>query len=276
MRPVAGIGFQASYTWSKNLGNPGTSYTDPLNRAGDYTLLTSDRKHVFTSYGTFDLPIGPNRSFFSNTNGTLARILENWQASWIVNLSSGQPLNITSQSMLFGTGVPDQVGEFPFDEVGVFWEPGAYQGNYFADFFKYKNDPQRSVVTTKDNLSNFCTLTAIADANDNIILQNPQPGTRGSFGQNRIYGPGTWSADMALSKAVNIDETRSVQIRFDATNIFNHPQPGGSVGTASTRISFANPPLLSILSSANSNNPFGYLGTKVGWRAFQARIRFNF
>jgi hypothetical protein len=272
LQPTAGFSFQASYTWSKNLGNPGTSYTDPRDRAGDYTLLGSDRPHVFTSYGTFELPFGPKHLLFSNSSGALARFLEGWQASWISNVSSGSPLNVTAQTMLYGTGVPDQVGSFPFDKVGVYWEHGAYQGNYFANFFKYVNDPQRSWVTTKDNLSNYCTLTAAADANNNIILQNPLPGMRGNFGQNRFYSPATWNVDVALGKSVKIDESRSVQIRFDATNVFNHAQPAGSVGTASTRIYFANPPVVNI----NGANPFGYLGAKVGQRAFQGRVRINF
>jgi hypothetical protein len=271
MRPKAGMSFQVSYTWSKNLGTAAT-FTDPLNRDGDYTVLSSDRPHALSSYGTWDLPIGPNKLFFGGTSGVVARLLENWQASWIVNMSSGTPLSVTAQNMLYANGVPDQVGPFPFDKIGVYWEPGAYQGNYFADYFSYVNDPQRGNVTTKDNLSNFCTLTAVADPNGDIVLQNPLPGNRGNFGQNRFYGPWIWNADMAMSKSVRIDETKSIQIRVDATNIFNHTQPAGSVGTASTRISFANPPVLNI----NGTNPFGYLGTKVGNRAFQARIRFNF
>ena len=131
---------------------------------------------------------------------------------------------------------------------------------------------QKNNVTTKDSLNTFCTLTAVADSAGNIVLQNPQPGTRGNFGLNRLYGPGTWNADMAISKLIKITESKSAQIRVDATNIFNHPQPGGSVSAASTRIYFANPPVVNI----NGANPFGYLGSKAGNRAFQARIRFNF
>jgi hypothetical protein len=273
MRPKAGLSFQVSYTWSKNLGTASV-FTDPLNRNGDYTVLGSDRPHSMTSYGTLDLPIGPNKLFFRNTSGLAARFLENWQASWIVNMSSGTPLSVTAQNMLYVNGVPDQVGPFPFDKMGVYWEPGAYQGNYFANYFSYVNDPQRGNVTTKDSLGSYCTLTAVADPNGNIVLQNPLPGTRGNFGQNRFYGPWIWNADMAMSRSVRIDESKSIQIRVDATNIFNHSQPAGSVGVASTRISFANPPVLNI--NGGASNPFGYLGTKVGNRAFQARIRFNF
>jgi hypothetical protein len=276
MRPTAGISFQVSYTLSKNLGMNAASITDPRDRAGDYTVLGNDRRHVLTSYGTFDLPIGPNRLFFGKSSGALARFLENWQTSWIFNASSGVPANITAQSVLYGTGVPDQVGIFPFNKVGVDWKAGEYQGNYLGNYFKYVDDPQKLRVTTTDNLRNYVTMTAVADADGNIILQNPEPGKRGNFGFNRIYGPGTWNADVALSKSVKIGESKSFQVRVDATNIFNHPQPGGSYTAASTRISFATAPLLSILSSTNSNNPFGYLGSKVGQRSFQARLRFSF
>lgn len=270
LQPVSGVSFRSSYTLSKNLGNPGGTPTDPRNRAWDYTVLGSDRRHVFTSYGTFDLPVGPNRLFFNQASGTLARILEGWQASWIVNVRSGSPANVTAQSTLYGTGVPDQVGPFPFDQIGVYWEPGAYEGNYFGNYFQYVDDPQCSMVSAE--LANFCTLQAVADPEGNIILQNPMPGTLGSFGQNRFYGPGVWSADMALTKSIKIGESKSFQIRVDATNIFNHPQPAGSVGTASTRISFANPPVLNI----NGRDPFGHLGSKVGRREFQLRARFSF
>src|SRR5947207_14574181 len=37
LRPTAGVNLQASYTWSKLLGTAGP-YTNPVERAGDYTL----------------------------------------------------------------------------------------------------------------------------------------------------------------------------------------------------------------------------------------------
>ncbi len=272
MRPKAGVSFHLSYTLSKNLGNPGTTPTDPRNPRWDYGILSSDRRHVLTSYGTFDLPIGPNKAFFSSSSGALARFLENWKASWIFNVSSGSPVNVTAQNMLYGTGVPDLAGPFPYDKIGVYWEHNAYSGNYFGDYFTTVDDPQVSMVTDKNDLRNYCTLTAAADSEGNIILQNPMPGTLGTFGKNRFYGPSTWSLDMALGKSVRIDETKGIEVRVDATNIFNHAQPAGSRGSASTRLYFANPPVLNI----NSSDPFGYLGTKVGNRTFQARIRFTF
>ena len=84
------------------------------------------------NYGTFALPIGPQKLFFGKSYGVAARLLENWQASWIVNLSSGAPLSVTAQNMLYGNGVPDIVG--PFDKTNRFsWANGAPHGNMFAD-----------------------------------------------------------------------------------------------------------------------------------------------
>src|SRR5439155_4752690 len=110
LNPTAGVSTQLTYTWSRNLGfNPGggangtgATMTDPTNRALDYTLLNTNRKHVVVNYGSFELPIGPSKLLFGNLSGVWARLAENWQASWIVNLSSGGPGNISAQSMLYG------------------------------------------------------------------------------------------------------------------------------------------------------------------------------
>lgn len=273
MLPTHGISLQASYTLSKNLGYNG-SWTDPLDRSADYTLLASDRRHSFTTYGTLDLPIGPNRLLFGDSKGVLARLTERWQMSWIGTMMSGSPFGVTTPCKLYANCVPDQVGDFPFDKMGVYWEPGAYRGNYFANALTIDTDPQVKNVTTKDSLQTYATaLYAAKDADGNFVLVNPQPGTRGNFGQNRLVGPGTWNLDMALSKAFNFSESKSVQIRVDVTNIFNHPQPSGVYGTAGSRIIYATNPTVSI--SSNSS-PFGEIPYKVGVRTFQARIRFSF
>jgi hypothetical protein len=204
--------------------------------------------------------------------------------SWLMSLSSGTPINWTStSSMLYGTGVPNQVGNFPWDKVGYWWPDKASWGNILHNSLKFVNDPQRNpdnrtgfgYVTSLDSLNAQSTLFAAADAAGNIILQNPLPGTRGNFGFNRIYGLGSWNTDMALSKAVKITEGRSIQVRVDVTNIFNHPTPGGSA-TATTPGAvtyYASNPSLNL---AGAGTYIGDLQAKVGQRAFQARIRFDF
>lgn len=271
--PVHGFNLQASYTYSKSLGYSGT-WTDPLDRSADYTATGSDRRHALTTYGTFDLPLGPNGLLFKNSSGAWARLAEGWQISWIGTLMSGNPMNVSAACGLYANCVPDQVGDFPFDKVGVYWEDGAYRGNYFANELTLVTDPQVNNVTTKDSLRTYATaLYAARDSAGNIVLQNPEPGMRPNFGQNRLYGPGTWNLDLALGKMVKIDETKTMQVRVDVTNIFNHPQPSGAYNTSGSRIVYASNPIMSLTTNANL---FGELPYKVGVRTFQARVRFSF
>ncbi|MBN2321974.1 MAG: TonB-dependent receptor [Acidobacteria bacterium] len=274
LRPTAGFSVSASYTWSKILGISGGNPSDPLNFDADYTAMGSDRRHVFSSYGTFELPIGPNGLFLKSNHGVLSRVLESWQASWIFNASTGAPINWTASNMSYGTTVPDQVGDFPWDKVGYYWPEGENSGNLFQNSLQYLDDPQCTSLET--GLQAQCTLQAVADSDGNIILQNPLPMTQGNFGYSRIYGLGFWNLDMALSKTVRLTEGKSLQIRVDAANIFNHPTPGGAATqtTPGAVTYYATDPALNL---AGGDGSFaGNLNGKAGNRAFQARIRFTF
>ena len=74
-----------------------------------------------------------------------------------------------------------------------------------------------------------------------------------------MEGPGAWAFDAAMSKSVQIGESKSLQVRLDATNILNHPL----IGT----------PTLNI----NSTTPFGNISAKGDQRRqFKAQLRLNF
>jgi hypothetical protein len=186
--------------------------------------------------------------------------------SWIVDLASGSPTNITAQNMLYANGVPDVVGNFDLSSGKVRWKDGDPAGNYFGDAYHRVPDPQCSRIAPVLQTANpsLCTLTAIADASGNIVLQNPLPGTRGNLGQNVIEGPGTWSLDTSMGKSIKISETKKLNFRMDATNVLNHPQPVGSATSVAPDFNI------------NGANPFGNLGTKTGQRQFQAQVRLDF
>lgn len=255
LRPTAGITLQTSYTWSKLLGVGGGA-TVPFDRKADYTIQVGDRRHDVRTNGTFALPIGPQKLLFGSSSGVLARIVEQWQMSWIFNVGSGAASNISAQNMLYGNGVPDVVGAF--NQKGkVEWKDGAIAGNYFGDAYKRVTDPQCGSIAT--TLRSICTLSAIADSSNNIVLQNAQPGTRGNLGQNTIELPGSWGLDATISKAFRISESKRLQFRLDATNILNHPEP-------------ADPSL-----DINATVPFGNIDTKSSaTRQFQLGMRFEF
>jgi hypothetical protein len=264
LRPTAGVSFQSTYTWSKNLGVTGT-YTDPFDRAADYSLLPSNRAHAWVTYGSYDLPFLKNQ-----TSGLVKRLLDGWQTSWITRVQSGQPLSITAQSMLYANGVPDVVGNFDFNDVGTLWPHGAKQGDYFSNKYVAVRDPQCNNVATV--LQSLCTLEAIALASDptQLVFATPAPGKQGNFGRNRIVSPTRWFVDMAISKYIRISEGKSVNIRVDATNILNHPTESGTLGSSGMRLVFPTPPITAIGAT------FGDLPYKVGGRTFQFMARFTF
>jgi hypothetical protein len=266
LRPTYGVSLQATYTWSKNLGvgqagGLGATYTTLADRHADYAMQSDTRIHDFRTNGTFELPIGPNKLFLPNSSGFLAKLVERWQMGWIVNLSSGQPMSITAQNMLYALGTPDIVGPFPTrkGEVNFVGDTGYYfpKGAYIP-----VDDPQCAQVTTAQNLRGQCSIDAIAEAaTGQVVLRHPRPGTRGTLGQATMEAPGQWRFDANLMKTFNISESKSVQIRMDATNVFNHPEP-------------ANPTLA--ITNTNFGQITGANAKSTLRRQFQAQLRFTF
>jgi hypothetical protein len=269
LRPVAGVSLQATYVWSKALEVAGVNglgggltsgdpvYTNPADRLKDYALAPNNVTHDFRSFGTFELPIGPNKLFMGNSSGAVARIVEGWQASFIVNASTGQPASIGAANMLYGNGVADIVRPVNLKSGEVDWS-GQF-GNYFGTGVLTKvSDPQCAEVVL--SIRAFCSLQAIRNASTGeIVLQNPRPGSRGTAGRQTLELPGQWSFDAAVSKTFRITESMTAQFRMDATNILNHPGPG----TPSFDI--------------NSTNAFGQINAKDdSKREFRANVRLNF
>jgi hypothetical protein len=292
MRPVYGISGQATYSWSRNLGL-GT-VTNPVERAVDYTNVGNNPGHSLRTNANVELPLGPNKLFFGNASGWVARIIERWQLGLIYNLSSGAPTSITATPMLYDNGLPDIVYDFDLNDMkGVRWDipNGPFlEGRYFDnnDKFVKVSDPQCTTVTALQglNANNRCTLTAVAMAVDAgtagavnrtfpdgqvrpsvIALQHPQPGRKGSLGNNTVIGLGVWRFDANLGKTFQISESKSLQIRFDAQNVLNHPQPNTPQFTINGSGSFG---------QITDTFGFGTTFAKTGGRALQGQLRLNF
>jgi hypothetical protein len=72
--------------------------------------------------------------------------------------------------------------------------------------------------------------------------------------------PGVIRFDANLGKTFRITETKALQVRFDATNVLNHPNPNPAA------------PVISI-----NSEDFGYLtNAKTGNRTFQGQLRLTF
>jgi len=103
VRPTHGLSLQSTYIWSRSLETPlvgsalGSglntvpSFTDPTDRDKDYALSPNHVTHDIRTFGTFELPLGPGKLLFNNSSGVVARLIEGWQTSFIINASTGHP-----------------------------------------------------------------------------------------------------------------------------------------------------------------------------------------
>jgi hypothetical protein len=191
-----------------------------------------------------------------NAHGWIDYVIGGWQTSGLIQASAGNPVSITASNSLYALGVPDVVG--PFVKPGhVQWSGNS--GNVFGGRYTANTpDPQCSQIAGV--LQPYCTLLAVTDTTTNqIVLQQPQPGHRGTLGQKTMQLPVTADFDAALTKVIRISESKTFQLRMDSTNVLNHPNMG--VPNLST----------------NGTTPFGSIQTKGNsHRMFKAQVRLNF
>jgi hypothetical protein len=228
-RTSGGLTLTGSYTWSKSLSDlSGTNQT--LNNyhrtLRDFSLdkqpVSTDRRHSFRLYGTYDLPFGRGRHFSIN-NGVLDRILGGWTIGGISTLVSGGPSMLTSGEYTFNYyawGTPD---------AGV-----ILNGMSLSDLRdKLLTSPRRVASGAALNLADPSLLAADGRANSQYLAL---PTTPGQFGQFLyIYGPWYFSFDSSINKQIPITERVRFQIQAEVLNTLNHAEFGlGTLNINST------------------------------------------
>lgn len=250
-----------SYTWSRGLGDndadAAINFRDPNNQRLNKAVLGFHRTHMFTSNGTYELPLGPGRPLLGKAPGWLQRVVERWQFGGILSLTSGAPLTVTAPistiSQLTAVSTPNIVGDFPKSSGqvtrvanGVVYFPGIQQ----------ITDPSASGVSALNALSGSFSNRAITDG-QGLLLVNPAPGQLGNMGLRWIEGSGFVGLDMNLIKRVRVTESKEFEVRVDATNVLNHP----NFGTPDLNINSAS---------------FGRITTATGNRRFTVNARLSF
>jgi hypothetical protein len=201
-----GLQFNTSYTWSKSidynsLNSAGNTpvVQDSYNLRNDRGLSDFDARHRFVLSGIYDLPFRGNR------------LVEGWEFSTIVQLQTGNPVNIVTNNGTL-TGVANTVRPDVLGPVPVSLQPA---GN--------------------GNLLYF---------NPSLFVA-PTPAHFGNLGRNVVIGPGFEDIDFSLIKNTKIRERLSAQFRADVFDLFNHPNfgqpnrvvsfaPGNTFGQIST------------------------------------------
>jgi hypothetical protein len=233
----SGLQFQAAYTFSKSIDNAsgagGGSGSDGLidrSSAFDTAVIPGnqldprsnrgvsdfDRPQHFVAAFTWDLP----QPQFSTFSRTLTSLLTNWQASGIITLMSGLPIDIVDPAggALYGLN-----GARPN------WAPGANRQTAMT------NVPQGYYF----NPYAFATAVVqpgqpIPSAHDANALAGDVGTDIGNVGRNALRGPRQSCVDFSLLKRWPIRESSSVEFRADFLNLFNHANYNNPVSDIST------------------------------------------
>jgi hypothetical protein len=199
-----GLGFQASYTYSKSLDDGSSSYVspqNPWNPGADKGPSNFDVTHVFTLSLIQALPLG--RVSFLRPLGR--NITEGWQFLNITTLMTGLPFTVYSGLQQTGAGAggadrPDLVAQPDFSTNRTIRE----------DYFGHG----------ANNASFFSIPIHVAGGT------GPNQGVFGTLGRNTFRGPGYHDYDVALIKDTPFarrgnGELGILQFRAEFFNVFN-------------------------------------------------------
>jgi hypothetical protein len=216
-----GLSYGVNFTWSKMLDEQDSSgwgriagspiYQDAYNPGANYGPSLFNVPKMFKGNVVYQLPIGKGKSLL-NQGGVLDAVLGGWQASAIFVIQSGTPF-----TPVWG---------------GTNLSGAAPNGNLYLNGFSSAESWYANVVgnwhVSNPNINEWFNPAAFAQ---------PTPYTFGNVGRNSLVGPDERALDFSMGKNFRIPklgEASQLQLRFDATNVLNHPcfsNPNNSIGT---------------------------------------------
>lgn len=232
-----GLTMNGVFEWSRLLGN-----FNQLNAgaAPTYGTNTSDHPFHFAGYGTYDLPVGRGRQFFSNDNRILDEFIGGWQVSAIYTFLSGYDLS---------------------------WGNVIYTGTSWKDFNNHQHSSANRLGKPVFNTAVFDSRTvenSAYPANNDPTNTSPtspynpdiQPNGDNyrTFPQYLMRQDYTSDWDGNVQKDISGPENVKIELRLDAFNLLNRPQ--------------YNTPNLSPTSTSFGTTSGVYSGTQA--RQFQA------
>jgi hypothetical protein len=182
----------ASYTYSKSLDQSSNiqEQVDPYDFRKTYGISAFDIKHNFVTSYDYVLP-------FERLLHSRSRWTEGWSISGITRFATGLPVTFAS----FGDNYLVQVQNNGVNSISM-------------DLPDYTPGNLKLNANPRNGLPYF---------NTSLFAPNAL-GTPGTSSRRFFYGPGINNFDMALHKTTKITESKSIELRFETFNTFNHAQ----------------------------------------------------
>jgi Carboxypeptidase regulatory-like domain len=193
--------FLIGYTYSKSIDQASNlgEQLNPFNARLTRAISSFDMTHNFVASYGIDLP-------FERLFGRTDRLTQGWSLSGTTRYSTGFPVTLfdSSDNSLLGT-------------------LGNGVNNYLLDTPNFSPGPLNINTNPRNGRPAF-----------NTSLFSPEKlGQLGNARRRFFYGPGINNYDMTLMKTLRVTESKSLEFRLEAFNVFNHAQfygPAAVVG----------------------------------------------
>ncbi|MGA2888410.1 MAG: TonB-dependent receptor [Terracidiphilus sp.] len=235
-RLSSGIALGANYQYSHSIDDAGSvggtstvvaqNWQDLAAEEGNSSF---DQRHKVTGTYLYELPFGKDK--FWVTSGVGSHILEGFSVSGSFTFATGAPLTPSYQAAVSSVA------------CGT------------AGSLRPNRDYTKSITGGGGSLKEWFNTTAFTQpeaANSSYPCD-----VFGTASRNSIAGPGAIQNNMSLSKTMQLGDTRSMEVRATASNVFNTVQYAGV--------------------DTNAASPtFGQVTSAGSMRAFQFTARFRF
>jgi hypothetical protein len=184
--------FLVGYTYGKSLDQSSSlaEAVNPVNPNLSKAISAFDLRHNFVASYDWKLPLA--RVFHGRS-----RWAEGWALSGVTRFSTGFPVTLfnNTDTSLLGT-IPNGINN-----------NGVDMPDYAPGDLAVNTNPRNG-----------------KPAFNTALFSLPDLGHIGTAARRFFYGPGMANFDAALHKSVRLAESRSLDFRFEAFNIFNHAQ----------------------------------------------------
>jgi len=203
-RFAQGFNFGGAYTWSKTM--EASSFLNGGDTTPYYQIAANDRTHMFNVHSIIHLPFGRGRKFGNDWGGVVNHVLGGWQIGTLLRLQGGAPIGFGQYVLKSGKSVNDVV--LPEGDRDIL----HYFKNY--NYYLRQNGGDKTAATAQMNAEYPFELASSINGLSWNVRTIPD---RFSW----IRGPGYVLLDANLKKEIRFDESQSLSIRVDASNILN-------------------------------------------------------
>ncbi len=191
-----------SYAWSHTFDNTDSPFgPTPVtlllyyDQNANYGNSSQDERHIASTSFVYNLPFGRGQRFGGSANRAVDLALGGWQINDIVQLSTGQPVDLQAQGSAAPVNRPDLVApiRYPKSISGQWFDPNSFSNNI-----------------------PFVRATDVPAASNTFVYSRV-----GTLGRNQIYGPGFRTMNVGVQKNLHIAEGKTIELHGDAFNVTN-------------------------------------------------------